>query len=124
MKFTACILSVVLSFATLSSCGSSQGTQVKDTAIACATVDIGQTIPEIGMTVFQDVMTIIQAGSAGWESALEQIGTKYGYDALACAVKAAADALAAHPAGAAGAPPSAAALRAKSFIDNKSYKFR
>jgi hypothetical protein len=110
---------IALLFATAPSCGSPQtgsGGSVGDVVAKCATVDIGRTIPDIGMTIFQDVSTIVQAGSSGWEDALVNIGVKYGYDALTCALQAVYDKLTAHPAGTMAPPPSDAAKRAKSFM--------
>jgi hypothetical protein len=110
---------VVLLLVAAPSCGGAQtgsGSSVGDVVAKCATVDIGRTIPEIGMTIFQDVSTIVQAGSSGWEDALLNIGVKYGYDALTCALQAVYDKLTAHPAGTMAPPPSDAAKRAKSFM--------
>lgn len=120
MKLVTCMLALSVA---LLGCGSSQATQIRATAFNCATVDIGRTIPDIGMTVFQDVMAIIQAGASGWATQLETIGAKYGEDALACAAKAAYDALSAHPSGAQGAPDNAA-LRAQTYIEAKAFKFQ
>ena len=96
--------------------GTGSGSSFGGTVASCATVDIGKTLPEVGMTLFQDVSTIVQAGSSGWESALENLGLKYGYDAIACALKATYDKLTAHPAGTMAPPPSPAAKRAQSFM--------
>lgn len=109
------------------SCGGAQVTQVKQVAYDCTTVDIGRTIPEVGMTIFQDVMAIIQAGANGWSDKLIEIGTKYGKDALACAAKATYDALTAQPMSAqatATAAPSAPVRRAQSFIDNQGFSYK
>lgn len=112
------------------SCGGTQATQVKRVAYDCATVDIGKTIPEVGMTIFQDVMTIIQAGADGWTDKLLEIGTKYGKDALACAAKATYDALTARPseaqasARAQASDPSASARRAQSFISAQGFSYK
>lgn len=115
---------IVFALALLVSCGGTQATRVKQVAYDCATVDIGRTIPEIGMTVFQNVMAIIQAGADGWADKLLQIGTRYGKDALACAAKATYDALTAHPIGAQAAAPSDAARRARSFIVVQGFSYR
>jgi hypothetical protein len=96
--------------------GSGSGTTVGDVVTSCATVDIGKTVPEIGMTIFQDVSTIVQAGSSGWEAALENIGVKYGYDALTCALQAAYNKLTAHPAGTMAPPTPDSAKRAQTFM--------
>ncbi len=106
------------------SCGGTQASQIKQTAYDCATVDIGKTIPEIGMTVFQDVMAIIQAGADGWTDKLLEIGTKYGKDTLACAAKATYDALTAHLAGTQASAPSTSARRAQSFIDAQGFSYK
>jgi hypothetical protein len=103
--------------------GSGSGSSIGQIAASCATVDIGQTIPDIGMTIFQDVSTIVQAGNAGWEAALEDIGVKYGADVLKCALKAAWDKLTAHPAGTMAPPPSPAATRAKTFMVSHHYEY-
>lgn len=96
--------------------GSGSGSSIGDTVVSCATVDIGKTLPEVGMTIFQDVSSIIQAGKNGWEDALVSIGVKYGYDALTCALQAVYSKLTAHPAGTMAPPPSDAAKRAQSFM--------
>jgi len=120
---------IVLLFATAPSCGgtfgnsgSGSGSSVGDLVVSCATVDIGKTVPEIGMTVFQDVSTIVQAGSSGWETALENIGVKYGYDALTCALQAVYTKLTAHPAGSMAPPESASAKRARTFMTSHHLK--
>jgi hypothetical protein len=121
MKLVTCIaLAIALSLG----CGGTQATQVKQVAYDCATVDIGRTIPEIGMTVFQDVMAVIQAGTDGWVDKLLDIGTKYGKDTLACAAKATYDALSAHPAGAQASAPPPSAQRARSFIDAQGFAYK
>lgn len=122
MKSASYILTLVAAFSI--SCGETQATKIKQVAFACATVDIGQTIPEVGMTLFQDVMAIIQAGTDGWVDTLTTIGTKYGEDALACAAKAVYDALTAHPPGTMASAPSAATIRAKTFIETRSYRYQ
>lgn len=119
MKLVTCMLCLVV--ALFVSCGGTQTAQVKHVAYVCATVDIGRTMPEIGMTIFQDAMAVIQAGANGWADKLAEIGTKYGEDSLACAAKAVYDALT--PAQV-GARPTAAALRAKTFIDTRSYQYQ
>lgn len=106
------------------SCGGTQAAKVKPVAYDCATIDIGKTIPEIGMTVFQNVIAIIQAGADGWTDKLLEIGTRYGKDTLACAAKATYDALTAHPVGAQASAPSASARRAQSFIDAQGFSYR
>lgn len=112
----------VLFFATAPSCGgtlgngSGSGSSVGDKVVSCATVDIGKTLPEVGMTIFQDVSVIVQAGKDGWQNALENIGVKYGYDALTCALQAVYSKLTAHPAGSMAPPESDSAKRAKSFM--------
>lgn len=122
MKTVTCMITLVLALSI--SCGGTQVKQVKQVAYDCATVDIGRTVPEIGMTVFQTVMAIIQAGSDGWSDKLLEIGTKYGKDSLACAAKATYDALTARPVGAQAAAPSASARRAQSFIDAQGFSYR
>jgi hypothetical protein len=114
---TILIIVTLFIFAAPTSCGGPQpGGGLGNTVASCAMVDIGKTIPEIGMTIFQDVSVIIQAGKKGWVAALENIGVKYGYDALTCALQAVYDKLTAHPAGAMAAAPSEAAKRAQSFM--------
>lgn len=122
MKTVTCLLAFILAISI--NCGSAQTTQVKQVAYACATVDTGHTIPEIGMTLFQDVMAVVEAGADGWSDKLVAIGAKYGEDALACAAKAVYDALTARQPGTQGPPPTAAALRAKTFIDARSYRYQ
>ena len=93
------------------------------TLLSCAEVDIGKTLPEIGMSIFEDVVAIIAAGKDGWKDKLTLIGTNYGVDALACAVKAAHDALNAHPP---GASPTAtpAVKRADELIAERGWRYR
>lgn len=122
MKLVTCMITLVLALSI--SCGGTQATQVKQVAYDCATVNIGRTVPEVGMTIFQDVMAVIQAGADGWTDKLLEIGTKYGKDTLACAAKATYDALTAHPAGAQAAAPSVSARRAQSFIDTQGFAYK
>lgn len=96
--------------------GSGSGSSLGSTVVSCATVDIGKTLPEVGVTLFTDVSNIVQAGASGWEAALENLGVKYGYDALTCALQAVYTKLTAHPAGTMAPPPSEAAKRAQSFM--------
>lgn len=125
MKLVA--LAIISTVCLAVSCGgnqSTQATQVEQVAYTCGTVDIGKTEPEIGMTVFQDVMSVIQAGADGWEAKLLAIGTKYGEDALACAVKAVYDALVPQTSGVQTAALPASALRARTFLNTRAYKFK
>lgn len=122
MKLVTCMITLVLAFSI--SCGGTQAAQVKQVAYDCATVDIGKTVPEIGMTIFQDVMAIIQAGADGWVDKLLGIGTKYGKDTLACAAKAAYDALTTSSAHALTSPAPAPVQRAKSFIETQGFTYR
>jgi hypothetical protein len=115
---------IVLVVALSLGCGGTQATQVKKVAYDCATVDIGRTITEVGMTIFQSVMATIQAGADGWTDRLLDIGTKYGKDSLACAAKATYDALTAHPIGAQAAAPSESARRAQAFIDEQGFAYK
>jgi hypothetical protein len=125
MKLVTRMISLVIVL--LVACGGTQSPQVEKVeqiAYECATVDIGRTVPEISMTVFQNVMAVIQAGADGWKAELVNIGTKYGKSSLACAAKAAYDALTAHPPGARAAAPTEAALRARAFIDDNGFAYR
>jgi hypothetical protein len=126
MKLVTCMITIVL--AASISCGGTQAPQVKQDAYHCATIDIGRTIPEIGMTIFQNVMAIIQAGADDWTDKLLEIGTKYGKDTLACAAKATYDALTARPAQvqarAQASDPSASARRAQSFISAQGFSYK
>lgn len=122
MKLVTCMLSLAIAVAL--GCGATQATQVKQVTYACSNIDIGRTIPEIGMTIFQDAMAIIQAGADGWVDKLAEIGTKYGEDTLACVAKAVYDALTPSQSGAKTSTPTAAALRAKTFIDTRSYRYQ
>ena len=106
------------------SCGGTQTAQVKQVAYDCTTVDIGRTVPEVGMTIFQNVMAIIQAGADGWADKLLEIGTRYGKNTLACAAKATYDALTARPIGAAAAAPPLSAQRAQSFIETQGFSYK
>jgi hypothetical protein len=87
------VLAIWIGATTLPSCGGARAEEIKQAAYACATVDVGRTVPEVGMTILQDVMAIVEAGADGWRDALLAIGVKYGEDSLACAAKAAYDAL-------------------------------
>lgn len=122
MKLVTCMIALAVALSL--SCGGTQAAKVKQVAYDCATIDIGKTIPEIGMTVFQNVMAIVQAGADGWSDKLLEIETRYGKDTLACAAKATYDALTAHPVGARAAAPSASALRAQSFIDAQGFSYK
>lgn len=122
MKLITCMITLVLTLSI--SCGGTQATQVKQVAYTCATVDIGKTIPEIGMTIFQNVMAIIQAGAEGWVDKLLGIGTKYGKDTLACAAKAAYNALTANTTRALTATSPAPAQRAQSFIETQGFAYK
>lgn len=92
--------------------------------IDCTTVDLGKNVVEIGLTVFQDVKVIIEAGRDGWQNALTDIALKYGNDTLACALKATYTALTAHPANVRPLPPSAEALRAQHAMSDRGYTFK
>jgi hypothetical protein len=117
MKTITFLLITFLIFAATPSCGGTQAAgSIGDTVTACATVDIGKTEPEIGMTIYQDASAIIQAGEDGWVAALESIGIKYGYDVLTCALQAVFDKQTSHPANMVAAVPSEAAKRAQSFM--------
>lgn len=122
MKLVTCMIALVLALSV--SCGGSQATQVKQVAYDCATVDIGRTVPEVGMSIFQNVMAVIQAGADGWVNKLLEIGTKYGKDSLACAAKATYDALSASSAHALTAAAPAPAQRAQSFIETQGFTYK
>jgi len=122
MKLVSYMLTIVIAL-TLG-CSAAQKTQAKQVTYACATVDIGRTVPEVGMTIFQDVMAVIQAGADKWEGKLAEIGIRYGEDSLACAAKAVYDALTPQGQGLVASAPSAGAARAKSFIETRSYQYR
>lgn len=122
MKLITCMITLVLALSI--SCGGTQASQVKQVAYDCATVDIGKTVPEIGMTIFQDVMAIIQAGAEGWVDKLLGIGTKYGKDTLACAAKAAYGALTTNATRALTATSLAPAQRAQSFIETQGFAYK
>lgn len=122
MKLVTCMIALVVALSI--SCGGTQAAKVKQVAYDCTTVDIGKIIPEIGMTVFQNVMAIVQAGADGWADKLLEIGTRYGKDTLACAAKATYNALTARPVGAQASAPSASARRAQSFIDAQGFSYR
>jgi hypothetical protein len=105
-------------------CGGTQSEQARHVAYRCATVDIGRTLPEIGMSILQRVMAIIEAGADGWKDKLIEIGIHDGEDVLACATKAVYDALTAHPPGVQPTTPTPGALRAKAFMAEKAYEYR
>ena len=130
-KINAAGLIVVLIFgigtaASLASCGGAQTKKIEQVAYACATVDVGRTVPEVGMTIFQDVMVIVSAGADGWRDALAAIGVKYGEDSVACAAKAVYDALTAQQSSASArtSAPTPAALRALTYINERSYRYQ
>lgn len=122
MKPVSCMLTFIVTL--ILGCTAAQKTQAKQVAYVCATVDIGRTVPEVGMTIFQDVMAIIQAGADKWEDKLAEIGVRYGDDSLACAAKAVYDALTPQGQSLVASTPSAGASRAKSFIETRSYQYR
>lgn len=127
MKLVTCMIALVLFFSI--NCGGTQAAQVKQVAYDCATVDIGRTIPEVGMTIFQNVMAIIQAGADGWTDKLLEVGTRYGKNALACAAKATYDALTAQASQASAAAvassvPVESARRAQSFIETQGFAYK
>lgn len=122
MKLVTCMIALVLALSV--SCGGTQATKVEQVAYDCATVDIGRTVPEVGMTIFQDVMAIIQAGAGGWVDKLLEIGTRYGKDALACAAKATYDALGTSSARALAPVSPAPAQRAQSFIEAQGFTYK
>lgn len=122
MKLVTYMITVVLALSV--NCGGTQTAQIKQIAYDCATVDTGKTIPEIGMTIFQDVMAIIQAGDANWVDKLLEIGTKYGKDVLACAAKATYDALTSTSARTQAMARSDSAQRIQSFIDTQGFSYK
>lgn len=121
MKFATCMITLVLALSI--NCGGTQATQVKQVVYDCATVDIGRTVPEVGITIFQAVMAVIQAGAEGWMDKLLEIGTKYGKDSLACAAKAAYNTLTNPTETLATASP-APARRAQSFIETQGFTYK
>lgn len=111
-----------VSLSVVAACGPVPHPEPKD-LLACTEVDIGKTLPEIGTTIFEYVVSIIAAGKDGWKNKLTLIGVNYGVDVLACAVKAAHDALNAHPPGVA-ATATPAARRADEFIAERGWAYR
>jgi|SRR5580698_9992157 hypothetical protein len=115
-------LLLALVFAASTNCGAGQttggsgsGSSWGDIVESCATVDIGSNVAALGGSILGYVETVVAAGAAGWETALESIGIKYGFDYLTCALEATYAKLTAHPAGTEAPPESDAAKRAKSF---------
>ena len=130
MKITTLVFPTLLSVC-LSCSGAlknveDKGTTAGNTFIACAKADIGQTIPEIGITLLADVTQILMAGSGNYIDALDALGEKYGQEAEACAVKAVETVLTAGngSGSAAHVAESPAASRAASMIRNKGWQFK
>jgi len=99
-------------------------TLAKNTFIDCMKADIGQTIPEVGLTLLAVVTQILMAGAGNYVTQLDDIGLKYGADAEACAVKAVNTVLGAATGTPSHAEPSPALARASSVISSKGWKFK
>jgi len=105
---------VLVASAGCPSAGQPQNPVVQD-FLDCTHVDLSQPVA-VGVTLVQDIVSIVEAGADGWEQALAQLALTYGNDALACGLKAAFDYTTAHPPHVQAPPLSAAALRAKQAI--------
>ncbi len=143
--FVVCVLGINL-FACSAGCScSANGSSVNlgsagSELIDCLKADVGITtdvassVTGVAMTILGVVAQVVTAGKDGWEGALDQIGVKYGQDALGCATKAVAtifDAAAAPAAGSGSAAPSTAmnshaaiAARAHAYMAKKGFKFK
>lgn len=62
-----------------------ESTVVKQGVIDCAKQDLGQTIPEAGLSLLMVVAGIIFEGGLNWQADLDKLATKYGPDAVQCA---------------------------------------
>jgi hypothetical protein len=85
--------------------------------IDCAKVDLGKTLPDIGITAVADVLQIL--GSNDWETALGNIAVKYGEDTLACALQV----VKSQATVGSGSAASPARDRAKGYIAKQGWKF-
>lgn len=119
-------ISIITIFSVLFiSCASVEkvGTTAVDTFIACEKADIGQTIQEVGLTILAVATQILMAGN-DYIAKLDEIGTKYGNDTEACAVKAIDTVLTSGTGSASHSLSPEAAARAESMIRAKGWKFK
>lgn len=123
LYFTTFLFCLGLATVPSCSCSGTKLNTVEQGFIDCAKVDVGTTIPELGITLVDDVSQIVQAGKDGWETALANLLLKYGNDALACALKVSYDTITAHPPNVA-APNPPSAQRAASFISQHNWKYQ
>ncbi len=120
----AVVVSAALSLGlvSLSSCGSFHPSPVEGQFIDCAKVDLGKTLPEIGMTIVAYVIQIATSADPATEFA--RIVLHYGNDVAACAFKVAGDVLSSHPPNVAAPPPSPQAQRVQAFIAKQGWHYR
>lgn len=126
MKKNLIIIALITSF--ISCSGTTQkikdgATTAKDTFIECAKADIGRTLPEIGLTILAHVTQILMAGEGNYLAKLDEIGTEYGNDTEACAVKAVNTVLSGGTSGPIHTM-SPALARSATVISSKGWKFK
>ncbi len=117
---------VAILFALSASCSGVEkvATTVVDTFIDCGKADIGQTVPEIGLTILAVATQVLMAGEGNYVAKLDELGVKYGNDAEACAVKAIDTVLTAGTGSVSHSASPAAASRAESVMSAKGWKFK
>lgn len=83
------IVALILCLITACSWFSSKESTISQTAQSCAAADLGQPITVAGVTasLSMQVVQILAAGDADWETALEALAAKVGEDVLVCAVQ-------------------------------------
>jgi len=89
--YTTSILATLFAFSS-ASCQKADGTPTtfpKDELINCVTVDIGKTIPEIGMTLVDYIVKI--AASENPFKTFKDLVVTYGINTVACSMRVAAN---------------------------------
>ena len=88
MKLISALLITVM-LASTASCAwlKSEGSKAQAAAVDCAKQDLGQTVADAGVSLLMAVVAILAAGGSDWRADLTALETKYGADAVACAVK-------------------------------------
>lgn len=125
-KYNLCVLTAFLAFTSCKE--NSESTFPKQALIDCGTVDVGKTIPEIGMTLVSDIVII--AASADPVKAFTNLVLTYGTNAVACAMRVAADTLTAHPPLVASFAPTSSqstavqAAAVSKFIQTKGWQYK
>lgn len=90
--------------------------------ISCAEAKIGQTVPEVGMTLGEDAAGIVLAGADGWQGELDKLKAKYTADAVDCAVKIGRGIWAAQTGGALMLGKPANVARADAYLAGKTFR--